>query len=152
MYHGVSIHHQINGLFNSLLRFTMRHKKNLHYWPFVGIPPVTGGFFAQRASNVESVSISYIIMIGGLCFRKWRSDHENDDIIAIWKFSDILFSWPILAQLKLSLRHGEVIRSTYIWEGSLIKHNSRTNMIGTRPRGEITDNITTCSRLCKGRG
>ena len=54
-YHGVSNHQQLNWLFNSLFRPSVK----LHILgPLWGKPPVTSGFPSQMASNAESVTVS----------------------------------------------------------------------------------------------
>ena len=50
---GVSKHQHLHCLFNRLCRLTSNKS------PKPALPPVTGGFFSQRASNVESGSISW---------------------------------------------------------------------------------------------
>ena len=50
-HHGISNHWQLECLFNRLFRLRTKKRSNLHITGPMGIPPVTGGFPSQRASD-----------------------------------------------------------------------------------------------------
>ena len=70
--HIVSNHWSFNCLFNSLYGPTCKKHQSMHYWPFVGEFP------AQRTSNAEKASMSWLQHVTDLMWSRrpfWKTCH-----------------------------------------------------------------------------
>ena len=78
---GVSNHQRLHCLLNRLFMLRSKHQSSASLAFVRGIPPVTGGFPSQRASDAENVSIGwrhYEYVIVHIARLRYGSPHRTD--------------------------------------------------------------------------